>query len=107
MFSTLLSAILIINEFMASNAGIAMSPAINFDSWIEIYNPGKEDVDLGGAYLSYDEKNLKLWQMPNNIGKVPAGGFKVIWMGSNQIKSNQAPFKLDCDGVTIYLSDKN
>jgi len=107
MFSTLLSAILIINEFMASNAGIAMSPAINFDSWIEIYNPGKEDVDLGGAYLSNDEKNLKLWQMPNNIGKVPAGGFKVIWMGSNQIKSNQAPFKLDCDGGTIYLSDKN
>ena len=28
-------------------------------------------------------------------------------MGSNDIKSNQAPFKLDCDGGTIILKDKN
>ena len=62
---------LVINEVMASNAGVAMSPATNFDSWIELYNPN------------------------------------TTWLGSNDIKSNQAPFKLDCDGGAIYLSDKN
>ena len=82
-----------------------MSPAINFDSWIEIYNPGDKDVNLGGLYLSDDDSNLRLWQMPGDMGSVPAKGFKVVWLGSNDIKATQAPFKLDCDGGTIILSD--
>ena len=107
MWSTILSAILVINEVMASNTGMEMSPATNFDSWIEVYNPGETAVNLGGMFLSIDSDNPYQWQMPKNMGSVPAGGFKVIWLGSNEIKSNQAPFKLDCDGGTIYLSDKN
>ena len=107
MFSALLSVILVVNELMASNAGQEISPAINFDSWIELYNPSDQAVSLAGCYLSDNSQNLKLWQMPNDMGEVPAKGFKVVWLGSNDLKSNQAPFKLDCDGGTIYLSDKN
>ena len=107
MWSTLLSVILIVNELMASNAGDVMSPATNFDSWIELYNPGDQEINLSGMYLSNDAENLKRWKMPSNVGKVPAKGFLVVWLGSDNIKSNQAPFKLDCDGGTIYLSDKN
>ena len=98
---------LVINELMASNAGVVMSPATNFDSWIELYNPTAQEVDLAGMYLSRDPNNLTFWQMPQDMGKIPARGFKVVWLGSNDIKSNQAPFKLDCDGGTICLSDKN
>ena len=98
---------LVINEVMASNAGVAMSPATNFDSWIEIYNPNTTAVNLSGMHLSNNPDNLTRWKMPSDIGTVPAKGFKVIWLGSNDIKSNQAPFKLDCDGGAIYLSDKN
>ena len=105
MWSSILSVILVINELMASNTGVVMSPATNFDSWIELYNPGEEPVDLGGMYLSNDASNPMLWQIPANIGTIPAKGFKVVWLGSNDIKSNQAPFKLDCDGGTVYLSD--
>ena len=107
MWSAILSVILVINELMASNAGEVMSPATNFDSWIELYNPSEEAVDLKGMYLSDDANNLMRWKMPNNIGTVPAKGYKIIWLGSDNIKSNQAPFKLDCDGGTIYLSDNN
>ena len=113
MLSLLLSTILVINELMASNAGAVssgepvFSPAYNFDSWIELYNPGDQAVNLAGMYLSDDAENLKLWQMPSNMGSVPAKGFKTIWLGSNDIKTTQAPFKLDCDGGTIYLSDSN
>ena len=107
MFSALFSVVLVINELMASNAGEVMSPAINLDRSIEFYNPDEQPVNLGGMYLSYDANNLKMWQMPNNIGSVPAKGYKVIWLGSNEIKSNQATFHLDCDGGVIYLSDKS
>ena len=105
MFSTVISAILIINELMASNAGAVMSPATNFDSWIELYNPGSSAVALGGMTLS--DGNGHSWLMPSSVGSVPAGGFKVVWLGSNEIKTNQATFKLDCDGGTITLTDKD
>ena len=98
---------LIINELMASNTGVVMSPATNFDSWVELYNTTDKDINLAGMYLSNNASNLTLWKMPNDIGSVPAKGFLVVWLGSNDIKSNQAPFKLDCDGGTIYLSDKS
>ena len=107
MWSSLLSIILVVNELMASNAGEVMSPAINFDSWIELYNPGDQAVNIGGMYLSNNADNPTLWQMPQDMGTIPAKGFRVVWLGSNDIKDNQAPFKLDCDGGTIYLSDKN
>ena len=104
MWSTFLSVILVINELMASNVGDAISPAINFDSWIEVYNPSDQEVNLGGLDLSHDENNLTKWQMPSDMGKVPAKGYKVIWLGSNSDMGTQAPFKLDCDGGVIYLS---
>ena len=91
---------------MAANLGTVMSPATNFDSWIELYNPTEQDIDLGGMYLSDDNDNLKRWQMPADMGVVPANGFKVVWLGSNNIKSNQAPFSLNCDGDTIFISDQ-
>ena len=105
MLSALLSVVLYFNELMAANVGEVMSPATNFDSWIELYNPGDDDISLGGMCLSNDIENLKLWQIPASVGSVPAKGFKVVWLGSNDIRSNQAPFKLDCDGGFIYLSD--
>jgi len=82
MWSAILSVILVINELMASNAGEVMSPATNFDSWIELYNPGEETVNLKGMYLSDDANNLMRWKMPSNIGTVPAKGYKIIWLGS-------------------------
>ena len=106
MMSSILSIILVINELMASNAGSVMSPAYNFDSWIELYNPTEQPVNLSGMYLSKWADSLKSWRMPSNTGTVPAKGFLVVWLGSNDISSNQAPFKLDCDGGTIYLSDR-
>lgn len=105
MWTSILSVIIVINELMASNAGSVMSPATNFDSWVELYNPSQQNINLAGMYLCDDAEHS--WQMPSNIGSIPAKGYKVVWMGSNDIKSNQAPFKLNCDGGTIILKDKN
>ena len=105
MLTTLMAAALVINELMAANLGTVMSPAINFDSWIELYNPDDTPVNLGGMYLSDNGADLHRWKMPTDVGSVPAKGFKVIWLGSHDIKASQAPFKLDADGGTICLSD--
>ncbi len=105
MLNSALTFAIVINELMASNAGSVMSPAINFDSWMELYNPTEQPISLAGMHLSDDAANLKRWQMPADVGTIPAKGYLVVWLGSSDIKSNQAPFKLDCDGGTIYLSD--
>ena len=103
--STLATVALVVNELMASNAGVVLSPAVNYDSWIEFYNPGTQAVTLGGMYLSDDATDLRRWQLPVSAGSIAPGGFKVVWLGSHDIKATQAPFKLDCDGGTVYLSD--
>ena len=108
MTSSFLSAtVLVFNELMAANVGNVMSPACNFDSWVEIYNPNDYGIDIGGMYLSDNPITPMLWKMPDDMGIVPANGYKVVWLGSNDIKANQAPFKLDCDGGIICLSDTN
>lgn len=105
MFTSILSVILVINEVMASNAGQAISPAYNYDSWVELYNPSDEAVNIGG--MTFSDSNGHTWQMPQTMGSVAAKDFKVVWFGSGEIKSDQAPFKLDCDGGTITLTDRN
>ena len=94
----------VINEIMASNIDQFISPAFNFDGWIELYNPTNSNATLVGLYLSDEASNLTKWKMPASVGYIPAKGYKVIWFDSNDIAPQNAPFKLDTDGGTIYLS---
>jgi len=94
-----------INEIMVANVDEFISPAFNFDGWIELYNKTDEIQSLKGVYLSDDAQNLKKWAMPASAGVLPANGYKVIWFDSNNIAEANAPFKLDVDGGTIYISN--
>ena len=97
------SSSLIINEIMASNVDEFISPAYNFDGWIEFYNPTDEAVGLAGLYLSDDAKNLTKWQIPVSVGSLKPKAFRALWFDSNNIEPKNAPFKLDVDGGTIYV----
>jgi len=101
------AASLIINEIMASNVDEFISPAFNFDGWVELYNPTDKPVSLGGLYVSNDANNLMLWKTPGTVGFIPANGFATLWFDSNDVNGNNAPFKLDTDGGTIYFSDED
>lgn len=96
---------LIINEVMAANVDQFISPAYNFDGWMELYNPTGKSVELAGLYLSDDATNLQQWRTPATMGVVPAHGFATVWFDSNALNGNQAPFKLDMDGGTIIVSN--
>ncbi len=98
---------LVINEIMASNVDEFISPAFNFDGWVELYNPSPAAVTLAGCYLSTDMQNLKAWRLPTTCGALPAGGYAVVWFDSNDIAPQNAPFKLDVDGGAIYISNQN
>ena len=98
---------LVINELMSANVDLFWSINTNFDGWAEFYNPSSEPVLLGGCYLSDNSGNLRLWQIPVELGVVPAGGFSTIWFDDSQISRYEAPFKLDLDGGTLYLSSQS
>ena len=98
---------LIINEIMASNVDEFISPAFNFDGWVELYNPTNKPVNLDGLYVSNDAANLLLWKMPSTAGAIPANGFTVVWFDSNDGNGNNTPFKLDTDGGAVYFSNES
>ena len=96
---------LCLNEIVPANVDVQLSPAYNFDSWIELYNNSDKTLTLSGCYLSDDASNLLKWRLPESFGSISAHGFRQIWCGSNDINPVQAPFSLDCEGGTLYFSD--
>jgi len=98
---------LVINEVMASNVDQFLSPAFNFDGWIELYNPTDRPVSLVGLRVSDPTNGEGPWTMPLSMGIVPAKGFRTVWFDSNGIASQNAPFKLDTDGGSILLTNSD
>ena len=98
---------LIINEVMAANVDEFVSPAYNFDGWVEFYNPTPKAVELSGLYLSDDNLNLLKWKAPSDMGVIPANGYRTVWFESDAIYNKNASFKLDTDGGTLFVSDAN
>ena len=39
----------------------------DYPDWIEIYNPGPNELDLGGWYLTDQKSELHLWQFPPSV----------------------------------------
>ena len=95
-----------LNEVMAANVDMMMSPAFNFDGWVELYNASDVPVTLGGCYLSDDADNPKKWRLPDAFLNIPANGYRQVWLGSNDIHPMQAPFKLDCEGGMLLLTNQ-
>jgi len=54
-----------INEFMASNTGSIVDPDFKESAdWIELYNAGHSDVNIGGFYLTDNFNDKIKWQIP-------------------------------------------
>jgi len=54
-----------INEIQASNfSTVVDSDFSGFSDWIEIYNSGSTQVDLGGYFLTDNFQDIQKWQIP-------------------------------------------
>lgn len=93
----------VINELMAANDSTIADEVGEYDDWIELYNPGPEDLDVGRMYLSDDLGNLPRWQIPAGT-VISAGGYLLFWADG---EPDQGPlhtnFRLSRDGEMVTL----
>jgi hypothetical protein len=67
-----------ISELMAVNAHTVEDETGEYDDWIELYNAGPVDVDIGGMYLSNSVGNATQFVIPPTT-TIPGGGYLVLW----------------------------
>ncbi len=98
---------LVINEFMADNAGTIEDPdeSGEYADWFEIYNYGSEDIDVGGMYVKDD---TTWWRIPTGYPlqtTVKAHRYLLVWADNDP---EQGPLHVDfalgrgSDQVGIY-----
>jgi hypothetical protein len=101
---------LYINEFMANNAACCPDKdgdRVEFDDWIEVYNPGKTPIDIGGMYFSQNKGEPMGYQIPktdSTITTIQPGGFLLLWADENTDQGLlHLKFKLNQAGEYIGL----
>ena len=97
---------LVINEIMPANIDMFLDPSMNYGSWIEIYNPTDEDIDIKGWYLSNDSTDRKQCPLGNRSRVIKSKRFKTLWLGHlDDYCLDQIEFSMDYDGGIVILSD--
>lgn len=69
---------LVINELMQSNVDLIMDDLNEFpDSWVEVYNAGRETVDLANYKIGITPDPNDAWPLPKMT--IPSGGHQIIY----------------------------
>ena len=108
----------VINEFMADNkfanyTTVEGQPA--YSDWVELYNPGPDDVNLSGWFLTDEEDEPAKWPLPGIV----LGSDDYLLVFCSDIKSDDHPtnypyfdgtyyhtnFQLDSGGEYLALVD--
>lgn len=105
----------IINEWMADNAGIVIDPADqDSEDWFEIKNLSESSVNLSGYFLSDTAINPLKFQIPTDRSfVVPPHGYLLVWADNeswqNSFNSSDlhTNFKLASAGgiIGLYAAD--
>lgn len=100
----------VINEICTKN-NIYLDEHRQSEDWIELYNSGKEAVNLAGKYLSCSKDTMDMFQFPTNdasLTTIPAGGYMIVWADKDPKQGGlHADFKLPFSlPKTIILSEK-
>ena len=96
-----------INELLAANEKTNKDSEGQYEDWVELYNSSTKAVDLSGLYLSDSLNNPRKWKFPAGTS-IAAGGYLVVWLdGDTDGKGLHASFRLDRDGETILLVDRD
>jgi len=97
---------IVINEILASNTSTNLDEQNKqFVDWIELYNPSDKEINITKWYLSDNIQNPTKWEIPFYTSIAPKG-FKLFWADDTNT-SNHTNFKLDIEGESIYLFNKD
>lgn len=98
----------VISEFMAANDSTLVPNAVEntFGDWVELFNTGTEEVDLGGWHLSDDSSDPSRWTFPGNT-LLGVGEFIIVFAsGAGMPDANgnlTTNFKLSSGGDYLAL----
>lgn len=97
----------LINEFVASNSpGGYFDPLnSNYPDWIELHNFSNTPLDISFFYLTDDLDDPDKWTIPPGT-VIPADGY-LIFLADDTDELNHLNFKLDADGESIGLSNRD
>ena len=95
---------LFINEIQAINDHTIKDVNGDSSDWIELYNAGTTDIDLGGMYLTDDPLVPTRTQLASGT-VVRAGGYRLIWASGN-VMTDHVGFKLNGLGEAVALFDR-
>ena len=91
-----------ITEVMTANRSTLRNSAGQLCDWIELYNTGDADIQLGGLYLSNNIADRTKWMLPDST--LPAGERMVVRCAGSDAAANEAAFSLPREGCTVILS---
>lgn len=104
--NTEITSNVILNEVMTSNKGSVPDNYGDYPDWIELYNNGDTEADIGGYGLS-DQIG-----MPKFVFKagtvIPAHGYIVVFCSGEEKDELHAPFRITAsDDVVLYDSSSH
>ena len=98
--------VLVINEFLAINDSLTADPFGDYDDWLEIYNTGNDEVELGGLYLTDDLEWPTRWVLPDTT--IGSHEFMVVWCDNEVWQGSlHAAFKLSGGGEQIGFFNRD
>ncbi len=92
---------LYLNEVMAINTHTEHDEQGEYDDWVELYNAGPTDLDLGGMTLSDNIGDDQVYLLPAGT-IVPAGGYLILWADDDGAGTH-LNFKLSGAGEYVGL----
>ena len=97
---------IVINEVMASNGSTIRDRYRDNPDWIELYNPGIEQFDLSGYYLSDDFDNLFKWEFPAGTAISGRGFLLIFASGKDQVTAGEihTNFSISSEGESLLLT---
>ncbi|MHC4742661.1 MAG: lamin tail domain-containing protein, partial [Planctomycetota bacterium] len=100
---------LAISELMASNQTTLLDEDRDSSDWIEIYNPTRNPINLGGRYLTDDVNDPDKWEFPALV--IRAGEHKVIFASGKNRRDPDSElhtnFELKASGEFLGLVNQD
>jgi hypothetical protein len=92
----------VINEFMAKNETTIADDFGGYADYIELFNPGPENIFLTGKYLSDDFNQPAKWPLPDRL--MLPNTYIIIWADDDTEEGNvHTNFNLDASGDEIGI----